>query len=235
MEAMEIDYVDLQRGYQHKDGAYRCLHCEARYEDGVIYPFGDLFETAEHHMINHLKNGHGNTLQPLLELDRKETGLSEIQHEVFKLFARGLTDKEIAQRMNVIPATVRNHRFKLREKCRQGMVLNAMMSLLDKEKGSGQMTERDQRFEISESFRVETLNNHLGADGRARIIPSKEKKKIVLLQELMKRFTLNRNYTEREVNELASQMFDDYVSIRRYLVEYGFLGRTKDGQVYWAI
>lgn len=230
---MEAKLSDLKRGYEFTKGKFCCLHCEVCYEDGLIYPFGDLFETAEHRMKTHIKEDHGEALQPLLKLDRKENGLSEIQNEVFKLFALGLTDKEIALKMAVLPATVRNHRFKLREKSRQGIVLNAMMSLLEEENAS--MTERDQRFEISESFRLETLKNHLDSEGRARVIPSKEKKKIVLLQELMKKFATNCHYTEQEVNGIASQMFDDHVSVRRYLIEYGFLGRTNDGQRYWVI
>lgn len=226
---------ELKQGYKLVNEFYECLHCSERYEEGVIYPVGELFETAEHRMKAHIQAVHGTPLQPLLQLGRKQTGLSNSQQEIFKLFALGLSDKEIAERMAVIPATVRNYRFKLREKCRQGVVLNAMMSLLEEEKGDWVMTERDQRFDISEEFRQMTLSNHLDAEGRARVIPSKEKKKVVLLQELMKQFVVDRNYTEQEVNLVVSQMFDDHVSIRRYLIEYGFLGRTNDGQIYWVI
>lgn len=232
---MEGELLDLENGYELVDDQYHCLHCAEQYEDGLIYPVGELHETAEHRMKGHVKQQHGGPLQPLLALDRKQTGLSEMQTEVFKLFALGLSDQQIAERLNVIPATVRNHRFKLREKCRQGVVLNAMMTLLENEKGVANVSERDQRFEISEAFRLETLKRHLDENGRARIIPSKEKKKIVLLQELIKRFEGARNYTEQEVNKVVNQMFDDYVSVRRYLIEYGFLGRTNDGQTYWVI
>lgn len=46
-------------------------------------------------------------------------GLSEVQLELLRMLAEGCTDKEIAAQKRVSPSTVRNHRFKLREKERQ--------------------------------------------------------------------------------------------------------------------
>jgi hypothetical protein len=38
-------------------------------------------------------------------------------------------------------------------------------------------------------------------------------------------FVRGRRYSERDVNELLAGAFDDYVTIRRYLIDYGFLDR----------
>lgn len=40
-------------------------------------------------------------------------------------------------------------------------------------------------------------------------------------------------YTEGQVNRRLAEIFDDYVALRRYLVEAGRLDRTPDGARYW--
>jgi len=34
------------------------------------------------------------------------------------------------------------------------------------------------------------------------------------------------------VNEIIKSLIDDYVTVRRYLIEYGFMDRNKDGSEY---
>ena len=58
------------------------------------------------------------------------TGISEIQQSVIEAMGEGLSDKEIAERQKISASTVRNHRFKLREKERQARAFLAMMELL---------------------------------------------------------------------------------------------------------
>ena len=57
--------------------------------------------------------------------------------------------------------------------------------------------------------------------------------KIIMLSKISDCFDLKKNYSERAVNELLQTMVEDYVTIRRYLIEYGFFKRTKDGSSYW--
>ena len=45
-------------------------------------------------------------------------------------------------------------------------------------------------------------------------------------------FELGRSYTEAEVNELLMAVYDDYTSLRRYLVEDGHLQRDRAGREY---
>jgi hypothetical protein len=66
-----------------------------------------------------------------------------------------------------------------------------------------------------------------------RNIPAKEKRKYILLCMIIHSFDSIKKYTEKEVNEILKPMVDDYVLIRRYLIDYKFLSRTTDGKEYW--
>jgi hypothetical protein len=64
--------------------------------------------------------------------------------------------------------------------------------------------------------------------------PAKEKRKYILITEIIHVFDENRFYTEKEINALLKEIYVDYAIIRRYLVDYGFLGRKTDGSSYWV-
>lgn len=51
---------------------------------------------------------------------------------------------------------------------------------------------------------------------------------------IIEEFQAGRRYTEAQVNEALAEIYTDYVTLRRYLIEYGFMDRTKDGAVYWV-
>lgn len=55
-----------------------------------------------------------------------------------------------------------------------------------------------------------------------------------MLQHILTRFTPNRQYTEIEVNTLLKSIYTDFATIRRYLIEYGFMERSKDCTEYWV-
>lgn len=63
-------------------------------------------------------------------------------------------------------------------------------------------------------------------------IPAKEKKKIIILRKICEFLEPHQVYSEEEINVFLKQIFEDFVSLRRYLIEYGFLHRTKDCQFY---
>jgi len=70
------------------------------------------------------------------------------------------------------------------------------------------------------------LKNYLDGD-RITIIPSKNKKKIVVLRWLANRFAVDTNYTEPEVNAIIQQHHADSATLRRDLVMYQFLHREQ--------
>ncbi len=69
------------------------------------------------------------------------------------------------------------------------------------------------------------------AGGRLTKIPSAHAKRLVVLDWLAQNFEVGRSYTEPQVNEVLERRHADYVTLRRYLVDAGFLSR-EDG-VYW--
>ena len=78
-------------------------------------------------------------------------------------------------------------------------------------------------------------NNFLSLEPlRLKNFPAKEKKKIVVLVEIAGQFRRDVSYTEKEVNALLAEIYpEDYVTLRRYLIEYGFMDRTQNGSAYW--
>lgn len=72
------------------------------------------------------------------------------------------------------------------------------------------------------------------ANGRLTQIPTKQKKLMAVLQWLATKFEASREYTEREVNAIVSEIHDDYATLRRNLIEFGFLRRERGGGRYWV-
>ncbi len=58
-------------------------------------------------------------------------------------------------------------------------------------------------------------------------IPAARKKRVVVLRHLLERFEPGRDYPEREVNDLLRLAHEDVATLRRELVDYGFLVRDR--------
>jgi hypothetical protein len=68
---------------------------------------------------------------------------------------------------------------------------------------------------------------------KLRVFSSKEKKKIVTLRKIASQFEQGRKYSEKEVNSTLIAIYEDFATIRRYLIEYRFMERTNDCKEYW--
>ncbi len=90
----------------------------------------------------------------------------------------------------------------------------------------------DKRFDITQTEREKVIKNYF-IDSKLKMIPAREKKKIIVLQEIVKTFEKNRKYKREELNSILKDIYSDYASLRRYLIEYGFMERTSDGREYW--
>jgi len=238
---------ELKQGYIHdrQTASYICLICGATFEDGQIYPEGGRLYEAWRYAGVHIERDHDSMLDYLLGLDKKSTGLTELQKELIADIADGLSDADIVKKNGSGSAsTIRNHRFALKERAKQAKLFLAIMELIDKgpklgggsraaASGAGPEAHAgrdDEHAAIVRRYFPE------GGSGPLLRIPAKEKRRIAVLKHLAERFEADTIYTEKEVNELlmpASE--EEYVTLRRYLVEYRFLDRKDDGSAYWLI
>jgi hypothetical protein len=69
--------------------------------------------------------------------------------------------------------------------------------------------------------------------GRLTSIPVVRSKRLILLDWLAQDFEPGRRYPEREVNEVLRRRHEDTASLRRALVDEGFMDRS--GGRYWRI
>ncbi|MCF6136135.1 DUF2087 domain-containing protein [Pseudalkalibacillus berkeleyi] len=238
---------DLKRGYtyEHETEQFTCLICGKAFQKGIIYKWTeDMLMEAEKAIKQHIKDEHGSVLEYLLTMNKKYTGLTEVQRTLLSCFKDGQSDKEIAKQLDVgSTSTIRTHRFKLKEKEKQAKVFLAIMDLLKKTDQQDDLvqihkgaTQVDERYAITTKEREKVLNTYFnkGVDGPLTKFPSKEKRKIIVLQQIIRRFDSDNKYTEMEVNEVLKPIIDDFVTVRRYLIEYGFLDRSKDCSEYWV-
>jgi hypothetical protein len=68
-------------------------------------------------------------------------------------------------------------------------------------------------------------------DGRLTRIPTARAKRLVILDRLAQEFEPGRRYPERTVNLMLGRWHADTASLRRYLVDEGFL--TREAGDYW--
>ncbi len=70
------------------------------------------------------------------------------------------------------------------------------------------------------------LRNFVDADGRIRELPARAAKRELVLEYVATRFEPGREYAEHQVNEILLGLHDDHVTLRRLLVDAGFLTRA---------
>jgi hypothetical protein len=63
--------------------------------------------------------------------------------------------------------------------------------------------------------------------GKLTAMPLKQPQIVVILDEIARKFEPERQYPEREVNVILEEVHEDYCTLRRFLVDYGYLGRDK--------
>jgi biotin operon repressor len=64
-------------------------------------------------------------------------------------------------------------------------------------------------------------------------IPKQWRKRTIVLEEFLVNFELGKEYAEHEVNELIAPLFPDYCTIRRMLIDQGYM--TRKGEKYRRI
>ncbi|MFO7730583.1 MAG: DUF2087 domain-containing protein [Spirochaetia bacterium] len=250
----QTDLVALLQGFKQTAEHYKCVYCDAEFEEGIIYPSESHLMDARRAAAVHVQDAHGGPFKALLHQDRRITGLTELQVELLGLLHAGYSDAEIARMGGgKAESTIRNHRFQLRKRTREAKVLCTLMELLDihseRKKAAasdfyqfaGPLTVDDERVVVTnreaEKIKNKYLRVHTMADNRTIPLelvrwPKKQKEKLVVLDYIARLLEPDREYSEPAVNAVLSEVDEDYVTLRRYLVDYGLLLRQPGGGAY---
>lgn len=114
--------------------------------------------------------------------------------------------------------------------------------LVTKERGSGHrfateellLAARDAAERRGESDQQEPeVVRRFMRGGRLTEIPSTQGKRRAVLDRLAQEFEPGRRYPEQQVNDILARFHEDVASLRRYLVDEGFMERARGR--YWRV
>lgn len=142
--------------------------------------------------------------------------------------------ERLAERLDLTPATISFHLKKLEDagavtsRKEQYYTMYAInrhifeASILDILKEES--TESVLQNEREELYRKKVLESFFEY-GKLKSIPSQRKKERIVLEEIIKSFEFDKDYTEREVNIIIADFHDDFCTIRRDMISEGLFER----------
>lgn len=243
MKLEEYQIEEIKQGYQETEDCYHCIWCGKQFLKQEVFSINQRFFTAQAALQQHLHLEHPNRLSLMLKDSSRYNTLTQNQKELLLAFAQGKSDQEIALEHHISASTVRHQKFMFREKYKQAKFYLTVFESVFASPQSLHLMDIpehtsfvDDRFVISEEEREEILQKRFVSLDPLKLSSfpiKKEKMKIVILTKLCELFEPERTYTEAEVNAILKEVYDDYVTLRRYLIEYRFFQRNKDGSAYW--
>jgi hypothetical protein len=242
----EYPIEDIKNGFSYNPVTkqYRCLLCQSVFEDGEIYRFGERFFDAHRAISLHVEQQHGGMFPHLLASDSKYNSVTDKQKELLSMIRDGMSDQAIAAKLGISTSTVRHQKFSFREKAKQAKMYLSIYELAMEKTP----TDRDTIVPIHEGAKMVDDRYVTTKDESDKILATvfeslsplklklfsaKEKKKIVTLRKIAQQFETGKVYTEKELNRILKDIYDDYPTLRRYLIEYGFMERSTDCMQYW--
>ena len=239
---------EVKNGFIENDRAYKCIICEEAFQKGRIYEINSELFDARKAAELHIASRHDSMLEYILGMNPVFTGLSDIQRRLLTFISQGLSDKDIALKLGVAQSTIRNHRYKLREKEKQAKLFLALMDLLSKNTNKEinkldqevicdahkTATSVDDRYNVTDAEKANIIKTYINESGALISYPAKEKTKVIILKEIAKNFSKEKTYSEKEINRILKRIYEDFATIRRALIEYGFIERTNDCSSYWV-
>lgn len=247
IELKDISAGELINGIAEDEKGYTCVYCGQRFEKGEVFLISERFFDAARAAALHLE-AHGDRMDQLFAAGEKNLSLTDNQKNLLLRFASGENDADIAKELGVAASTIRHQRFMLRERAKAAMLYLAVWAMAEegksKKKDAAQetlltphegATMVDERYVITEEEQQTILENVFFSLNplKLKVFSKKEKKKIVILRRIAEEFKTGVQYTEQQVNDILRDIWHDFVTLRRYLIEYGYMERTRDGSAYW--
>ena len=92
---------------------------------------------------------------------------------------------------------------------------------------------KDDEIVNTEEKYKKSVISHFFKHGKLTQLPTQRKKREIVLSEILKQFEPDREYTEKEVNEIILRYHEDYCTIRREMIAFGMM--TRDHETYKRI
>ncbi|MCH1643111.1 metalloregulator ArsR/SmtB family transcription factor [Paenibacillus timonensis] len=150
-----------------------------------------------------------------------------------------LHGQALAGKLGVTPPTITHHMTKLREadlvyerrdKNTIYFYLNEKSLTLQAQAilkiGKALPAAEDKHEEAARKAAV--LENFFNKDGTLKHLPAQRKKKLIVLERLVKGLKPHRKYAEKEINEYIRSYHEDYATIRREFIMNHFMYREND-------
>ncbi len=148
--------------------------------------------------------------------------------------------EEISNRLNLSPSTVSFHLKKLEtaglinKKKQQYYVVYSLdeqiFNLTLKQIINFENVEKQAQQQRIEKYRLKVLKAFF-KKGKLIKLPVQHKKRLIVFNEFIKLLDPSAVYKESELNNILLNLYEDYTTIRRYLIDENILNR-KNGQ-YW--
>lgn len=236
MDLANLTVTDLKQGWHLASNQRACNYCNATWS----------LETPQTTIEDHLTIAHNRNLTQLIHLDSRYNTLTDKQQDLLSAFATGIKDQALATQLQVAAATIRHQKFTFREKAKQAKLYLAIYDLVFNQDPATdtlidvpeQPQPLDDRFMITEDEAAKTLQHYFDFDQEPLQLkrwPKKQKTIVTILTRIIEEVPANQEFSETELTAYLKPIYFDYVTLRRYLIDYGFINRTTDGRTYWRV
>ena len=143
--------------------------------------------------------------------------------------------EKIACELSLTPATICYHLKKMESagvvNCSRSqfyMIYSLNREIFDKP--LYELIKKDEEIvDTEEKYKKEVLSNFFKY-GRLTQIPTQRKKREIVLAQILEQFDFDREYPEKEVNEIILRYHEDFCTIRREMIAFGMM--TRDHEIY---
>ena len=138
--------------------------------------------------------------------------------------------EKIACELSLTPATICYHLKKMESagvvRCSRSqfyIIYSLNREIFDKP--LYELIKKDEELlNTEEKYKKEVISNFFKY-GRLTQIPTQRKKREIVLGEILKQFEIDREYDEKEVNEIILRYHEDFCTIRREMIAFGMMTR----------
>lgn len=119
-------------------------------------------------------------------------------------------------------SSYKNQYYTMYSLCREVFLTN-ILDIIQEESD-----EADLQARRDEEYRLKVIDSFFKY-GKLKSIPTQRKKERIILEEMVQAFDFDRMYTEREVNLILADYYDDFCTLRRDMIGEQLMTRGADG------